>query len=73
MAAKTLTMLDLLSSMNDAFACGRQFDAMHAGSAIDCPIDHTQLMARMSWFEGFSSGRKLVLHDRGWSDLTIWQ
>lgn len=66
-------MRTLLTSMNDAFDAGRRIGAMQEGSAVDCPIDHSQLMLRLSWMDGFSKGRMHPLRERGWIDLPVWQ
>ncbi|MGT2516634.1 hypothetical protein ACVOMT_22765 (plasmid) [Sphingomonas panni] len=49
---------ELLNTMNDAFDAGQRVEATPWGSAIHCPIGHTEIYVRMSWMNGFSKGRE---------------
>lgn len=52
-------MQKLLGSMNDAFDAGYLRGTHIDGSAVDCPHDHSNLLLRLSWLNGFSEGRAI--------------
>lgn len=64
-------MLNLLARMNDAFAAGQSLGALRKGTAIDCPIDHSEIMLRLSWMDGFSKGRCILAKAADWGELSI--
>lgn len=64
---------NILARMNDAFAAGHSLGALRKGTAIDCPIDHSQIMVRLSWMDGFSKGRCVLAKAGDGSEVPIWQ
>lgn len=64
-------MRELLAQMTSAFAAGHRMGAERRGAAIDCPIDHDQILLRLSWMDGFSEGRRILAVDRRSDDTSI--
>jgi hypothetical protein len=54
-------MQTLLASMNNAFDARQRSGVTRNGSAVDCPIGHTQIMLRLNWMDGFSKGRTSIV------------